>query len=150
MLLPAILTGIVTYLGAHDVMKGTLEPGQLVTFFGYAMFLTTPLRTAIEYIIATTRAYVGARKVLASSTSTIDDRPDVAAPLARHVAGSTTRVSGISIRRGQLVAFVTETPAEAVAIADRLGRFVPDVDGVTLDGTPMGSSRSPTPDATSW
>jgi ABC-type multidrug transport system fused ATPase/permease subunit len=33
-LLPAILTGIVTYLGARDVMNGTLPPGELVAFFG--------------------------------------------------------------------------------------------------------------------
>ena len=45
-------------------MHGTLVPGQLVAFFGYATFLTTPLRTAIEYVIATTRAYVGAGRVL--------------------------------------------------------------------------------------
>ena len=63
-LLPAILTGVVTFLGAHDVRNGTLQPGQLVAFFGYATFLTTPLRTAIEYVISTTRAYVGAGKVL--------------------------------------------------------------------------------------
>ncbi len=63
-LLPAILTAIVTYLGAQDVMHGTLQPGQLVAFFGYATFLTTPLRTAIEYVISTTRAYVGAGRVL--------------------------------------------------------------------------------------
>src|ERR1017187_64417 len=60
-LLPAILTGIVTYLGAQDVMHGTLQPGQLVAFFGYATFLTTPLRTAIDYVIATTRPYVASR-----------------------------------------------------------------------------------------
>ncbi len=62
--LPAILTAIVTFLGARDVMNGTLEPGQLVAFFGYATFLTTPLRTSIEYVISTTRAFVGAQRVL--------------------------------------------------------------------------------------
>lgn len=63
-LLPAVLTAIITYLGARDVMNGSLQAGQLVAFFGYATFLTTPLRTAIEYVIATTRAYVGAGRVL--------------------------------------------------------------------------------------
>ena len=47
-------------------------------------------------------------------------------------------MSGISLRRGQLVAVVTETPAEASLLADRLGRFVPDVAGVTINGTPLG------------
>jgi len=125
-LLPAILTGIVTYLGAQDVMHGTLAPGQLVAFFGYATFLTTPLRTAVEYVIATTRAYVGAGRVLRILLwpARIDSIAD--------------RVSGVSLHRGQLVAFVTETPAEASLLADRLGRFVPDVTGVTINATPLG------------
>ena len=138
-LLPAILTGIVTYLGAQDVMHGTLAPGQLVAFFGYATFLTTPLRTAIEYVIATTRAYVGAGRVL----RILNIKPLVAEPASPLLWPATIdriddRVSGISIRRGQLVAYVTETPAEASMIADRLGRFVSDVAGVTINATPMG------------
>ncbi len=138
-LLPAILTGLVTYLGAQDVMHGTLAPGQLVAFFGYATFLTTPLRTAIEYVIATTRAYVGAGRVL----RILNIEPLVAEPASPLLWPTTVeriddRVSGISIRRGQLVAYVTETPAEASMIADRLGRFVSDVTGVTINGTPMG------------
>jgi ABC-type multidrug transport system fused ATPase/permease subunit len=137
-LLPAVLTGIVTYLGAQDVMHGTLAPGQLVAFFGYATFLTTPLRTAIEYVIATTRAYVGAGRVL----RILNIEPLVAEPASPLLWPATIdriedRVSGISIRRGQLVAYVTETPAEASMIADRLGRFVSDVAGVTINATPM-------------
>ena len=138
-LLPAILTGIVTYLGAQDVMHGTLAPGQLVAFFGYATFLTTPLRTAIEYVIATTRAYVGAGRVL--RILNIDPLvTEPASPLIwpARIDSLDDRVSGVSLRRGQLVAFVTETPAEASLLADRLGRFVPDVAGVTINGTPLG------------
>lgn len=138
-LLPAILTGVVTYLGAQDVMNGTLAPGQLVAFFGYATFLTTPLRTAIEYVIATTRAYVGAGRVL----RILNIDPLVVEPASPLIWPATIeriddRVSGVSLRRGQLVAVVTETPNEATILADRLGRFVPDVSGVTINGTPMG------------
>ena len=137
-ILPAILTGVITYLGAQDVMRGTLQPGQLVAFFGYATFLTTPLRTAIEYVIATTRAYVGAGRVL----RILNIDPLVVEP-ASPLAWPTTidriddTVSGISLRRGQLGAFVTETPAEATMLADRLGRFVPDVAGVTINDTAL-------------
>jgi ABC-type multidrug transport system fused ATPase/permease subunit len=138
-LLPAVLTGIVTYLGAQDVMHGTLAPGQLVAFFGYATFLTTPLRTAIEYVIATTRAYVGAGRVL----RILNIDPLVVEPESPLLWPTTIdriddRVSGVSLRRGQLAAFVTETPNEASILADRLGRFVPDVAGVTINGTPLG------------
>jgi ABC-type multidrug transport system fused ATPase/permease subunit len=138
-LLPAVLTGVVTYLGAQDVMHGTLAPGQLVAFFGYATFLTTPLRTAVEYVVATTRAYVGAGRVL----RILNINPLVVEPEAPLLWPATIdriedRISGIAIRRGQLVAYVTETPADASMIADRLGRFVSDVAGVTINGTPLG------------
>ena len=45
------------------------------------------------------------------------------------VEPSTTALGRRALRAGQLVAFVTETPAEAQLLADRLGRFTPDVDG---------------------
>jgi len=137
-LLPAILTGIVTFLGARDVMNGSLQPGELVAFFGYATFLTTPLRTAIEYVIATTRAYVGAGRVL----RILNVAPLVVEPLEPRTWPTTIEVlsdsiSAISIHRGQLVAVVTESPAEASVLADRLGRFVADVDGVTINGVDL-------------
>lgn len=137
-LLPAILTGIVTYLGAQDVMHGTLQPGQLVAFFGYATFLTTPLRTAIEYVIATTRAYVGAGRVLRIlNIGPLVAEPESPLSWPTMIDRIDDDVSGITLLRGQLVAFVTETPAEATLLADRLGRFVPDVSGVTINDTPL-------------
>jgi ABC-type multidrug transport system fused ATPase/permease subunit len=137
-LLPAILTAIVTYLGAQDVMHGTLQPGQLVAFFGYATFLTTPLRTAIEYVISTTRAYVGAGRVLRilNIDATVTE-PDAPLLWPAHVERLDDTTSGVSLVRGQLVAVVTESPEEATALADRLGRFVDDVQGVRVNGTPL-------------
>jgi ABC-type multidrug transport system fused ATPase/permease subunit len=138
-LLPAILTGIVTYLGAQDVMHGTLQPGELVAFFGYATFLTTPLRTAIEYVISTTRAYVGAGRVLRIlNIDPVVTEPDAPLLWPARIDRLDDRVSGLSVQRGQLVALVTESPAEASMLADRLGRFVNDVEGVTINGTPLG------------
>src|SRR6516225_3175820 len=64
-LLPALLVAAVTLLTARLVVRGTLSANELVAFFGLTAFLTMPLRTAIEGIIAATRGIVGARKVLA-------------------------------------------------------------------------------------
>ena len=137
-LLPAVLTGIVTFLGARDVMRGTLQPGQLVAFYGYATFLTTPLRTAIEYVIATTRAYVGAGRVLRILNVTpLIEEPPSPRPWPSSIETFEDLRSGILLRRGQLVAVVTATPAEASELCDRLGRFVPDVDQVLVNGTPL-------------
>ena len=137
-LLPAVLTTIIVFLGAHDILHGTLKPGQLVTFFGLATFLTTPLRTSIEMIISTTRAFVGARKVLAilNSTATVQE-PESPEPWPDHVATYRDARSGVAIAAGQLAAYVTDTPAQAAEIADRLGRFAADVRGVTLDDRPI-------------
>ena len=137
-LLPAILTGIITLLGARDVMNGSLQPGQLVAFFGYATFLTTPLRTAIEYTISTTRAYVGAGRVLRILNVTpLVGEPDSPRAWPATIETFEDRESGLVLARGQLVALVTETPAEAAQLADRLGRFVPDVSRIFVNGVSL-------------
>ncbi|MGH3733349.1 MAG: ABC transporter ATP-binding protein [Acidimicrobiales bacterium] len=139
-LLPAILTGIVTFLGAHDVMNGTLQAGQLVAFFGYSMFLTTPLRTAIDYVIMSTRAYVGAGKVLRvlAIRPTIND-PDNPIPWALRVTRLEDRRSGLVLTRGQLGALVTDLPEEAALQADRLGRFSEDDADVFVNGVAIAN-----------
>ena len=138
-LLPAILTAVITFVGAHEVINGHLQPGQLVSFFGYATFLTMPLRTAIEYVISSTRALVGARKVLAvlkieAKVAKHDERPWPAS-IDRY---EDVR-SGVTLRRGELAALVTDTPAEATALVDRLGWFTNDMEGVRVDGEPLSS-----------
>jgi len=136
-LLPAILTAIITFVGAHEVINGHLQPGQLVAFFGYATFLTMPLRTAIEYVISSTRALVGARKVLAilKIAPKVGDHPET--PWPDSVERYEDARSGLSLRRGELAALVTDTPAEASVLVDRLGWFSADIEGVTIDGTPL-------------
>jgi ABC-type multidrug transport system fused ATPase/permease subunit len=138
-LLPALLTIVIIYIAGHDIVDGSLTAGQLALFFYLATFLTTPLRTSIEYVVATTRAYVGARKVIAilNSSSTIPDPPSPE-PWPAAAASFEDSRSGVSARAGQLVGLVTETTDEAAAIADRLGRFVADIDGVCVDGRPLG------------
>ncbi len=139
-LLPAILTGIVTFLGAHDVLSGTLQPGQLVAFFGYSMFLTTPLRTAIDYVIMSTRAYVGAGKVLRilAIQPTVSDPENPVAWPAR-VSKLEDRRSGLVLERGQLCALVTDLPDDAAAQADRLGRFNADDTDVFVNGVAIAN-----------
>ncbi len=138
-LLPAVLTTLVTFLGAHEVMAGRLQPGQLVAFFGYATFLTTPLRTAIEYIINATQAFVAAGKIqrVLRVEATVADVP---APLAwpEPLAEIRDARTGLVLARGEFAGLVGETTEEPAALVDRLGRFVADVEGVTVNGVPLG------------
>ncbi len=119
-------------------MNGSLQPGQLVAFFGYASFLTTPLRTAIEYVIMSTRAYVGAGRVLRimNVAPTVTD-PEHPTAWPATFEKLEDRNTGILVQRGQLVALVTNTPDEAALIVDRLGRFVADTNGVFLNDLPI-------------
>ncbi|MDH2903074.1 MAG: ABC transporter ATP-binding protein [Actinomycetota bacterium] len=139
-LLPAVLTVVVTFIGAHDVMNGQLQAGQLVSFFGYTTFLTTPLRTAIDYVISVTRAYVGASKVLRIlriSPTVRNDGPQLAWP--EHFTELRDPTSGVTIREGVIVGLVSADSAEVVPLVERLGRFHADSLGVTLDATPLES-----------
>ena len=136
--LPAVLTTLVTFFGVKAVQHGSLAPGQLIAFYGYSNFLTTPLRTAVEYVIATTRAYVGARKVLAIlNTSPNITSPDSPRNWVERIIELRDDVTGLVIRGDEFVGIVTETPAEAAACVDRLGWLVPSADLVTINGFPI-------------
>jgi ABC-type multidrug transport system fused ATPase/permease subunit len=137
-LLPSVLTVIVIFIGAHQVLRGELQPGQLVSFFGYTTFLTTPLRTAIDYVISVTRAYVGAGKVLRilNVAPTVTDNTAAQSWPADFTALSDER-SGVVLARGRLVGLVGADSAEIVPVVERLGRFSADVTGVHLDGVPL-------------
>jgi ABC-type multidrug transport system fused ATPase/permease subunit len=148
-LLPGIFVVLVTWLGARATIQGRLDIGELVTFYGLSAFLITPLRTATEAIEKSTRAYVGAKRIVTvlrvqpaitdhAASRRVEPLPD--APLE-------DPTSGVVIQPGQLTAVVSEHPEESAALADRLGRFV-DVPGAPvrlggerLDLLPLDSVR---------
>ena len=141
-LLPSLLVAAVTLLTARLVIGGSLDAQDMITFYGLTAFLTMPLRTATEGIIAATRGLVGARKVIAVlAVEPATSEPEH--PVAPPPSGGTLvdPHSGFEARPGQITALVTETPEEAQVIADRLGRFTPpgarEWSEVTLDGTPL-------------
>lgn len=128
-LLPGIVMTVVTWLGARFALAGRITPGQLVAFYGYAVFLVLPIRTLTELVDKCTRGYVSARRVvrLLSLHSDIVD-PVVPTPAPRpDPAGSMGSLvdpeSGLTVHSGHLTAVVTATPEEAVGLADRLGRY---------------------------
>ena len=135
-LLPGLLVALVTWLGARFALDGRLTAGQLVSFYGYAVFLVAPLRTVTEAAEKLTRGFVAARRVV----RILNIAPDIDAGPAR-VAGGAAPVgdlfdpeSGVRVRRGRFSALVA-APEEVETIADRLGRYVPG--DVTLGGVPL-------------
>jgi ABC-type multidrug transport system fused ATPase/permease subunit len=143
-LLPAVLVAAVTLLTARLAVRGTLGTQQMAAFYGYTAFLTMPLRTGIEAIIAVTRGVVGARKVLAV-LAIPEATTETHTPAAPPPAGGDLfdPHSGFTAGAGRLTALVTETPEEAQAIADRLGRFTPpgasEWSEVTLSDIPVST-----------
>jgi ABC-type bacteriocin/lantibiotic exporter with double-glycine peptidase domain len=140
-LLPGVFVLVVTWLGARYALQGDITVGELVAFYGYSAFLVLPLRTATEFVDRFSRAHIGARKLIRVLSVTPDhsDHPD----RTRHAAEPAPGVpliderSGVVVEPGLLTAVVTARPEDAVALADRLGRFGQDAAGVRLGRTSL-------------
>lgn len=135
-LLPGIFIVIVVWLGARFAVQGRITPGELVAFYGYAAFLLIPLRTATEFANKWIRAFVAARRVI----RVLALEPEVAASAGTHDeppqgADLLDVASGLRVPAGQVTAIVSDPPEEAVALADRLGRYAPGE--VLWDGLPL-------------
>jgi ABC-type multidrug transport system fused ATPase/permease subunit len=122
--LPGVFVVAVVWLGARFALDGTISPGELVAFYGYASFLVIPLRTATEFAQKWIRAFVAARRVVRvlSLTSNIAE-PTVAfeePPVGAELVDVT---SGVRVPGGALTAIVSEKPEESARLADRLGRY---------------------------
>ncbi len=131
-LVPGLFVVLVTWIGARFALSGRIGVGELVAFYGYAVFLVIPLRTAAEAVDKITRALVGARRML----GVLEVERQVAEPAApAHEPPAGVALvderSGLVVEPGLLTCLVAAVPDEAVAVADRLGRFGDD-DGVTL------------------
>lgn len=162
-LLPGVFVVLVTWLGARFALDGTITPGDLVQFYGYAAFLVMPLRTATEFVDRATRAHIAARKIIRVLSTEPDTRdindggePDLdtaqstsdPAEPAEPAYGVplTDPASNVTIRPGQLTAIVSARPEESSALADRLGRFgrIPTavrLDGVAIADLPLATVR---------
>jgi ABC-type multidrug transport system fused ATPase/permease subunit len=126
-LLPGVFVVLVTWLGARFANEGVIGPGELVAFYGYAAFLVIPMRTAAEAVDKVTRAFVGARRMLdiLAVEPQVDD-PAAPAPMPPQGAPLVDGATGVAVEPGLLTCVVSAVPHEAVALADRIGRFVDD------------------------
>jgi ABC-type multidrug transport system fused ATPase/permease subunit len=143
-LLPGLLVALVTWIGARFALSGKITPGQLVSFYGYAVFLISPLRTLTEAADKITKAHVAAKRVV---------RVLSIAPAFSN-DGSTTKPtnptilydsdSSFTASTGRFTAIAAALPEDAKDIADRLSRFTEgDVTwgGVQLRDYPLATVR---------
>ncbi|WP_372593260.1 ABC transporter transmembrane domain-containing protein [Actinotalea sp.] len=136
-LLPGLLLAGIVWFGARLAAAGTITPGQLVTFYGYAAFLTGPLDVATDALRILTRGVVGVRRMLrvlavpttgaehdgprpAERNRPLSPDPSPAARL-RPAEDLVDERSGLRVRAGRLTALVSADPDESAALAVRLG-----------------------------
>ena len=123
---------VITWLGTRDVIAGNLTPGQLVSFFGYAVFLVGPVQTLFQFINRWTQGLVSAEKALGLLRQEVPwtepSRP-VDLPLAAPIED---QASGFVARPGELTVVVSGVPEQSSALCDRVGRYLADEDEVAL------------------
>ncbi|MCA2228022.1 ABC transporter ATP-binding protein [Nonomuraea aurantiaca] len=141
-LLPGVLIAVVTGIGASFAIGGEITAGQLVAFYGYAVFLIGPMRTLTELADKLTKGHVAARRVV----RILSIEPEVSGGIGTS-AGGVLRdsYSGVTVQPGVLTAIAAALPEDAIAIADRLGRYADgDVTfgGADLATLPMAEIRA--------
>lgn len=142
-LLPGLFVAGVVWYGARLAVGGEITGGQLVTFYGYAAFLTEPLTTATKMVQCTVRGVVGARRILTVLRVPVTGAdpellPDGVAQVGPQDAiALSDAASGLRVRAGRLTALVSADPDETAHLAARLGQLADDGGHVALDGRPL-------------
>ncbi|USQ79449.1 ABC transporter ATP-binding protein/permease [Ornithinimicrobium faecis] len=125
-LLSGIFVVALMWVGVREVINGQLSVGQLISILGYGLFLIQPMRTFVEFAQKMTRAVVSARKAIA----VLEQRPPWLPPTAPqtlpHDAPITDDASGLVVTPGLLTMVVSGVPDDSAALADRLGRYLPE------------------------
>jgi ABC-type multidrug transport system fused ATPase/permease subunit len=126
-LLPGLFVTVATWIAAHYALRHAITPGQLVTFYAYTSFLALPLATLTESADKMVRGHVAAGRVIAILRLQ-PDVSDPASPAPEPPAGASLHdpVSGLTAHGGELIGLVSDDPAEAAALADRIGRYQSD------------------------
>lgn len=138
LLLPGLFAATVVWLGARFALDGQITPGQLVAYYGYAMFLAHPLWHLTDAAHQLTNAHVSARRVV----RILQLRPEFtdAVTSATDAGGGgggdlVDAASGLVVPAGALMGLASSSPEQAVAVADRLGRYAEGE--VTWGGVPL-------------
>lgn len=138
-----------TWLGASMAVRGEITVGELISLYGFSVFLVTPVRILSEAVSAVIRALVGARKINAvlSTPSSYQDQGGTPAPATPAILRDTA--SGVLLQPGKLAAVVSSDPAASTGLAERFGRFDDAVlrehpvfwGGIDLRDIPLASIR---------
>ncbi|WP_244298282.1 ABC transporter transmembrane domain-containing protein [Micromonospora cremea] len=160
--IPGLFLAVVVWLTARMAVTGDVTIGELVAVYGYVATLIVPVWFLLEGSHQLIRGRVAARRIVALLKLAPDDvggprsapdrrggvpdrrRPDVvAAP--EHPADLHDPVTGLTVPNGWLTGVAADDPSAALALADRLGRYVPSEStwgGVPLTGIALDEVRA--------
>lgn len=125
---------MLTWIGALQVLDGSLTVGELISFFGYAVFMVAPVQTFFEFAQKWVRAQVSAAKTIA----VIEQDSPWSGPGSQQVLPNDAELvdeqTGFVATPGELIMVVSAQSDESAQLADRLGRYLTvDHDPVSLD-----------------
>ncbi|MFG3505339.1 ABC transporter ATP-binding protein [Streptomyces sp. NPDC047821] len=139
-LLPGLLVGTVTWIGARAALTGAVTPGELVAFYAYAAFLVEPLAIFTDTADRFARAHVAARRAIAvlALPAGPQDGTHGRTPVPAGAHDLVDERTGLVVTAGSFLVVVAP-PAEGVRLADRLGGYA---DGpVRYAGLPLTELR---------
>ncbi|MDO5721496.1 MAG: ABC transporter ATP-binding protein [Actinomycetaceae bacterium] len=120
---PSIFSTVVVGVAATMVFDGTLTAGEMVAFYGYTLFLASPLWALTSAIQFGTRAWVGAKKI---GKIFAIDQPEAGqaetAPPAWGGADLHEPESGVKLPAGKVTALVCADPDVSAHIARRFSQ----------------------------
>ncbi|MFF3908719.1 ABC transporter ATP-binding protein [Streptomyces sp. NPDC001848] len=142
--LPTLFLAVVTWLAARLAARGDITVGELVAVYGYVAVIVRPVAFFLECGYQLGRGVVAARRVV--RLLRLEPEPDDGtreAPAEPSVLHDPE--SGVRVPPGRLTALAGARPADAAAVVDRLGRYVPSEatwGGVRLDDIPLPQVRA--------
>ncbi|MER6127422.1 ABC transporter ATP-binding protein [Streptomyces sp. NPDC001795] len=142
--LPTLFLAVVTWQAARLAAQGAITVGELVAVYGYVAVMVRPVAFFIECGYQLSRGVVAARRVV--RLLRLEPEPDEGtcdAPAEPSVLHDPE--SGVRVLPGRLTALAGAWPGDAVAVVDRLGRYVPSEatwGGGRLDEIPLPLVRA--------
>ncbi len=137
LVIPGLFLAIVVWLAARMTANGEITVGELVAVYGYVATLIMPVWFLLMGAYDIIRGRVAAARIIDLLTLAPDvvGRHPGRVPAPEEPADLHDPVSGLRIRAGELLGVAATDPADAAALADRLGRFV--VSDATWGGVPL-------------
>ncbi len=120
--IPALFLAAIVWLSARMAAEGQITVGEMVAVYGYAAILSVPVWFLLEGGFMTVRGLVAARRIIA----VLRVQPDAGAagPAPHGPADLHDPQSGLTVPVGRMIGVAAEDPAAAIALADRLARYV--------------------------